>query len=74
MDSVRPAGRRAGRRSSSGSTARSSTIVNSPEVREALDKQGVVIEPGSPAALAARIRDDMKKWSGVIAGAGVRAQ
>jgi tripartite-type tricarboxylate transporter receptor subunit TctC len=43
-------------------------------MREALDKQGVEIDPGSPAALAARIRDDIKKWREVIVSAGIGAQ
>lgn len=50
------------------------TIVNTAETRDALDKQGVVVEAGTPAALAARIRDDLKKWSDLIASAGIRAQ
>ena len=48
--------------------------LNDPELRDALAKQGVEIETGSPAALAARIRDDVKKWRDVIVGAGIRAQ
>jgi tripartite-type tricarboxylate transporter receptor subunit TctC len=48
-------------------------IVNAPDTREALDKQGVVIDPGSPEALAARIRDDVQKWREVITSAGIRA-
>jgi tripartite-type tricarboxylate transporter receptor subunit TctC len=50
------------------------TTLNDPEVREALAKQGVETETGSPAALAGRIRDDVKKWRDVIVGAGIRAQ
>ena len=49
-------------------------IVSSPETRAALDKQGVEIDPGSPEALAARIRDDVKKWAEVIASAGIQAK
>ena len=48
--------------------------LNDPELRDALAKQGVEIETGSPAALSARIRDDVKKWRDVIVGAGIRAQ
>jgi tripartite-type tricarboxylate transporter receptor subunit TctC len=48
--------------------------LNDPELRDALAKQGVEVETGSPAALAARIRDDVKKWRDVIVGAGIRAQ
>jgi tripartite-type tricarboxylate transporter receptor subunit TctC len=48
-------------------------VLNEPEVRDALAKQGVEAEPGSPEALAARIRDDVQKWRDVITSAGVRA-
>ena len=49
-----------------------STILNEPDVRAALAKQGVEAEPGSPEALGARIRDDVKKWREVITSAGIR--
>jgi tripartite-type tricarboxylate transporter receptor subunit TctC len=49
-------------------------LLHTLEMREALDKQGVEVDPGSPEALAARIRDDVKKWSDVIASAGLRGQ
>ena len=48
------------------------TILNEPDVRAALAKQGVEAEPGSPDALGARIRDDVKKWREVITSAGIR--
>jgi tripartite-type tricarboxylate transporter receptor subunit TctC len=47
-------------------------ILNEPDVRAALAKQGVEAEPGSPEALGARIRDDVKKWRDVITSAGIR--
>jgi tripartite-type tricarboxylate transporter receptor subunit TctC len=47
-------------------------ILNEPDVRAALAKQGVEAEPGSPEALGARIRDDVKKWREVITNAGIR--
>jgi tripartite-type tricarboxylate transporter receptor subunit TctC len=49
-------------------------IVNSPEGREALDKQGVVTDPGTPDALAKRIREDVVKWRDLIVSAGIGAQ
>ena len=49
-------------------------LLDTPEIREALAKQGVETEPGSPQALAARIRDDVKKWRDVITSAGLRGQ
>jgi tripartite-type tricarboxylate transporter receptor subunit TctC len=47
-------------------------ILNEPDVRAALAKQGVEAEPGSSEALGARIRDDLKKWRDVITSAGIR--
>jgi tripartite-type tricarboxylate transporter receptor subunit TctC len=47
-------------------------VLNDSDVRDTLAKQGVEAEPGSPEALAARIRDDVKKWREVITSAGVR--
>jgi len=47
-------------------------ILDDPEVRAAFAKQGVDAEPGSPAALGARIRDDVTKWREVITSAGIR--
>ncbi len=49
-------------------------VLDDPEVKEALAKQGVETETGSSAALGARIREDIKKWREVIIGAGIRAQ
>jgi tripartite-type tricarboxylate transporter receptor subunit TctC len=49
-------------------------ILNDPEVRAALAKQGVDAEPGSPEALGARIRDDGKKWREVITSAGIKEE
>ena len=47
-------------------------VLNDSDVRDTLAEQGVEAEPGSPEALAARIRDDVKKWREVITSAGVR--
>ena len=47
-------------------------VLNLPETREALDKQGVEIETGNPEALALRIRADAAKWRDVIVGAGLK--
>jgi tripartite-type tricarboxylate transporter receptor subunit TctC len=47
-------------------------VVNSPETRDALDKQGVEIDPGTPEALVERIRTDAAKWRDVIMSAGIR--
>src|SRR6476660_5145741 len=47
-------------------------VLNDPEVRAAFANHGVEPEPGSPEALGARIRDDVKKWRDVITSAGIR--
>ncbi len=49
-------------------------VLNDPEVRAAFAKHGVEAEPGSPEALAARIRDDVKKWREVVTSAGIRTK
>jgi tripartite-type tricarboxylate transporter receptor subunit TctC len=49
-------------------------VLNDPEVRASLTKQGVEPEPGPPEALGRRIRDDVAKWRDVIVGAGIREQ
>jgi tripartite-type tricarboxylate transporter receptor subunit TctC len=46
--------------------------VNSPELRAALDKQGVETDTGTPESLAARIKADLVKWRDVAMKAGVR--
>jgi tripartite-type tricarboxylate transporter receptor subunit TctC len=47
-------------------------ILRDDETRSLLNKHGVEVEPGSPEALGARIRNDMKKWKDVIAAAGIQ--
>ena len=47
-------------------------IVNSPEMQEALKKQGVEPQTGTPDALAQRIRDDVQKWRDIIEKSGLR--
>jgi tripartite-type tricarboxylate transporter receptor subunit TctC len=47
-------------------------ILGDPDVRAAFAKHGVEPEPGSPEALGARIRDDVKKWREVITSAGIK--
>jgi tripartite-type tricarboxylate transporter receptor subunit TctC len=46
--------------------------LNDADTRAALTKQGVEPEPGSPEALARRIRSDLAKWREVIVSAGIR--
>ena len=47
-------------------------VLNGPDVRAAFAKHGVDAEPGSPEALGARIRDDVKKWRDVVTSAGIK--
>jgi tripartite-type tricarboxylate transporter receptor subunit TctC len=47
--------------------------LDEPEVRAAFAQQGVDPEPGSPEALAQRIRADAAKWRDVITSAGISA-
>jgi tripartite-type tricarboxylate transporter receptor subunit TctC len=49
-------------------------ILSAAATKEALLAQGFEPEPGPPAALAERIRDDIAKWRGVVAKAGIRAE
>jgi tripartite-type tricarboxylate transporter receptor subunit TctC len=49
-------------------------VLANAEVQNLLTKQGIELEPGSPAQLAARIRADIDKWRAVIRSAGIGAQ
>ena len=49
-------------------------VVNAPETRAALDKQGVVVETSTPEQLAALIRNDVARWGGIIREAGIAAK
>jgi len=48
-------------------------VLDDPDVRAALTKNGIKAEASSPAALGARIRADVTKWRDVITSAGIRA-
>ena len=49
-------------------------VVNTPETRAALDKQGVVVETGTPEDVAALIRNDSQRWAAIIREAGISAK
>ena len=49
-------------------------VVNAPETRAALDKQGVVVETSTPEELAALIRNDVARWGAIIREAGIAAK
>ena len=48
--------------------------LGAPHVKESMAKQGLETEPGSPEALAGRIRADIDKWRTVISQAGIKAE
>jgi tripartite-type tricarboxylate transporter receptor subunit TctC len=50
------------------------SIINSPEVRDALLQQGMVADPGPPEALGARIAGELQKWQDLVATIGIKAQ
>ena len=49
-------------------------VLNSADTKEALLSQGVDTDPGTPEALGARVREEIDKWRGVIAKAGLRPE
>lgn len=51
-----------------------STLIATPEMREALDKAGAEPLSGTPAELAALIRDGIPKYARVIKAAGVKPE
>jgi tripartite-type tricarboxylate transporter receptor subunit TctC len=48
-------------------------ILAEPDVREVLDKQGLVVTPGTPDALAKLVASDSVRWAGVVKKAGITA-
>jgi len=46
-------------------------VVSSADIQQNLKIQGVDPTPGPPAAVAARIRDDIVKWRDVVAAAKI---
>jgi tripartite-type tricarboxylate transporter receptor subunit TctC len=49
-------------------------VLDAPDVKAALTKQGIELSPGTPEQLAARIAADIVKWREVIQSTGIRAQ
>ena len=47
-------------------------LLSDPEMVGSLGKQGLDTDPGTPEALAARIRTDVEKWRDIIQKAGIR--
>jgi tripartite-type tricarboxylate transporter receptor subunit TctC len=49
-------------------------VLDSPQIREALQQQEFIAEPAPPDYLAGRISGDPKVWKAVVAKAGIEAQ
>ncbi len=48
-------------------------ILNMPDIKEALFKQGLEVAPGTPEAFGAYMKSEFAKWAKVIADAGLTA-
>ncbi len=48
-------------------------ILNMPDIKEALSKQGLEVAPGTPEAFGAYMKSEFAKWAKVIADAGLTA-
>jgi tripartite-type tricarboxylate transporter receptor subunit TctC len=49
-------------------------VLAMPQVRQALERQGMEVEPSTPEELAARIRTDIAKWGELIRSRGITGQ
>jgi len=49
-------------------------VLDSPDVKANLEKQGLELTPGPPEALSARISTDIAKWREVIESIGLRKE
>jgi tripartite-type tricarboxylate transporter receptor subunit TctC len=54
--------------------AEMTAILAEPDTVATLRKQGVEPEPGPPAIVTARIREEVEMWRGLIAKAGIKAE
>lgn len=48
-------------------------ILNRPENKEAILRQGAVVATSTPEALAEFVRNEVKKWTPIIKAAGITA-
>jgi tripartite-type tricarboxylate transporter receptor subunit TctC len=48
-------------------------ILAQPDAVDALEKQGLVVTPGSPEVLARLVQSETARWSNVIKIAGIQA-
>ena len=49
-------------------------VVDSPDIRAALNREGVEADPGTPQELAAQMQAEVAKWRSVAASAGIVAK
>jgi tripartite-type tricarboxylate transporter receptor subunit TctC len=49
-------------------------VLADPQVVERFERQGAKVEPGPPAALRTRLREDLGRWEGVVAQGGLAPQ
>jgi tripartite-type tricarboxylate transporter receptor subunit TctC len=48
-------------------------VLKDPQIRAALEKQGMTPAGGPPQALAALVATELPRWSRVVKAAGIRA-
>jgi tripartite-type tricarboxylate transporter receptor subunit TctC len=48
-------------------------ILNRPDVKDAILKQGALVAPSTPEELSAFVRTELAKWTPIIAAAGIKA-
>jgi tripartite-type tricarboxylate transporter receptor subunit TctC len=48
-------------------------ILNTPEVRDTILKQGIEVVPSTPEALGSFVRDEIARWTPIIKAAGISA-
>jgi 2-methylaconitate cis-trans-isomerase PrpF/tripartite-type tricarboxylate transporter receptor subunit TctC len=49
-------------------------VLADPQVVERFERQGAKVEPGAPAALRVRVREDLARWQGVVARSALAPQ
>jgi tripartite-type tricarboxylate transporter receptor subunit TctC len=49
-------------------------VLADPQVVERFERQGAKVEPGPPAALRTRVREDLGRWQGVVAQGALAPQ
>jgi tripartite-type tricarboxylate transporter receptor subunit TctC len=49
-------------------------VLNTPEIKERIAAQGVLVNPGTPEQLAAYLKTEMTKWARVVKASGVTVE